>query len=160
MTPSPRSRRAALRTVVVLAALWPLLHMGLVVSTGMSSWKLAGWGMYATPPPTVYYAVRILPRGESAETAARDGEGRETAKRRWRPIDLEELREREGGPLPPVLSSRRWLGALVPPERVASALLERAHEAEALRVVIETRRIDPRTGMVVADRVRAQATRR
>ena len=116
-------------------------------------------GNVRNAPPAVYYAVRVLPRSDGRAQPGSEEAGK-GAKGRWRPIDLGTLREREGGPLPAILSTRRWLGELVPAERVASELLERAPDAEALRVVIETRRIDPDTGMVVAERVRAQASRR
>jgi len=34
---------------LALVAVWPLVHMTLVRRFDVSPWKLAGWGMYATP---------------------------------------------------------------------------------------------------------------
>ena len=49
--PSPSSRlveRARL-ILLMLFLIWPLVQIGLSKSTGMSPWRLFGWGMYAAP---------------------------------------------------------------------------------------------------------------
>lgn len=44
------ARKSRIVTVALLAvALWPLVQMVLVRRYDVSPWKLAGWGMYATP---------------------------------------------------------------------------------------------------------------
>lgn len=48
-------------TVVALCAVWPLLHAPLARHLRVSSWKLAGWGMYAMHKPRTHV---ILPGGE------------------------------------------------------------------------------------------------
>jgi hypothetical protein len=46
----------------VLILLWPLVHMTLTRVTGLNSWKLGGWGMYATTHPLEHGLV-LLPYG-------------------------------------------------------------------------------------------------
>lgn len=47
--------------VVGLCAVWPLMHAVLTRHLRVSTWKLAGWGMYATHKPRVQV---VLPGGE------------------------------------------------------------------------------------------------
>ncbi len=54
--------RVALGLALALT-LWPPIHVGLVFAYGISSWKLGGWGMYATPRPTnIGLEVLVGPR--------------------------------------------------------------------------------------------------
>ncbi|HEX2211592.1 MAG TPA: hypothetical protein VHG93_28150 [Longimicrobium sp.] len=47
--------------VVGLCALWPVIHAALARHLRVSSWKLAGWGMYAMHKPRVHI---VVPGGE------------------------------------------------------------------------------------------------
>lgn len=47
--PFPSDTR--LRALTVLLLVWPALHALLVPALGISTWRLGGWGMYATPNP-------------------------------------------------------------------------------------------------------------
>jgi hypothetical protein len=39
---------------------WPLIHMVLVNSLGISTWRLFGWGMYATPNPESQLRLSVV----------------------------------------------------------------------------------------------------
>ncbi len=54
-----RSSRPLLFACGVLL-LWPLVHLGLVRQLGFSSWRLGGWGMYATPNAGTRDVVIVL----------------------------------------------------------------------------------------------------
>jgi hypothetical protein len=54
-------RNPLVAVVVGLCAVWPLIHAVLSRHLRVSSWKLAGWGMYATAKPRVQV---VLPGGE------------------------------------------------------------------------------------------------
>ena len=42
-------KRAIVYTTLGLLTVWPAVHIWLVKTYGLNSWKLAGWGMYTTP---------------------------------------------------------------------------------------------------------------
>ncbi|MEM7583273.1 MAG: hypothetical protein AAF560_07830 [Acidobacteriota bacterium] len=78
--------RIALALALVLLV-WPVVHMAWSLSFGLSSWKLAGWGMYATNHPfymhqkVIFLPERDLPvqalgpfRGISQVVELTDGE--------------------------------------------------------------------------------------
>lgn len=44
-----RHRTSLLWATRVLVVVWPLVHLLITVTTPLTSWKLAGWGMYAEP---------------------------------------------------------------------------------------------------------------
>lgn len=54
-------RDPVVAAVVALCAVWPFIHAALTRHLGVSSWKLAGWGMYAMHKPR---ADVVLPGGE------------------------------------------------------------------------------------------------
>jgi hypothetical protein len=54
-------RNPLVAVVVGLCAVWPLIHAVLSRHLRVSTWKLAGWGMYATHKPRVQV---VLPGGE------------------------------------------------------------------------------------------------
>lgn len=47
----PTFRKWLGRALAAVLLIWPLLHIGLVHLRDLNSWKLAGWGMYATMHP-------------------------------------------------------------------------------------------------------------
>jgi hypothetical protein len=47
-----RFRRAFRTGFLVLLVAWPVVHMALSLQGAFSSWRFAGWGMYATPYPS------------------------------------------------------------------------------------------------------------
>lgn len=46
---SPTFKTRVLSVSLLILTVWPALHIVLARQTGLSAWKLAGWGMYATP---------------------------------------------------------------------------------------------------------------
>lgn len=40
--------------------IWPLIHIVVVSQTSLSSWRLFGWGMYATPTPDDQSRLRVI----------------------------------------------------------------------------------------------------
>jgi hypothetical protein len=119
--------------VAGLAALtaWPAVHLALCFRYDVSPWKLAGWGMYATPRPrTIGMEVYGRTAGDAtfaqlgAPSAALQAEGAVFLER-W-----------------------RWLGRLASPDRLAT-LVFAAHPAwDELRIEVYRSHLDPRTGMV------------
>jgi hypothetical protein len=44
-----RTKATIVYLTLIALSVWPLCHIALVRHYGLSPWKLAGWGMYATP---------------------------------------------------------------------------------------------------------------
>lgn len=57
-------RDPVVAAVVGLCAVWPVIHAALARGLRVSSWKLAGWGMYAMIKP---HTQVVLPGGELAQ---------------------------------------------------------------------------------------------
>ena len=47
MTIKTRLNRKLIIIIVSFILIWPVIHTGLSLATGLNSWKLGGWGMYA-----------------------------------------------------------------------------------------------------------------
>lgn len=64
--PWPGTRLASQVAAAMLCLLcaWPPVHMALTVDGAVSSWRLGGWGMYATPHPHAHARVHVVPVGE------------------------------------------------------------------------------------------------
>lgn len=43
------AKRRVVHGALLLLAIWPVVHLALAWRYDLSSWKLGGWGMYATP---------------------------------------------------------------------------------------------------------------
>ena len=43
------AKTRVVHAALIVALLWPPIQMTLALRSGISSWKLGGWGMYATP---------------------------------------------------------------------------------------------------------------
>lgn len=133
---SATTRRRVVNGLLVLVTLWPPVHILLVQRFDLSSWKLAGWGMYATPRPDVF-GMEIYggPAGESPleQLAA----------------PSQELRREATA----FLERFRWLRGLTP-----TGSLERAVRAEhpswtRMRVVVHQTDLDRASGMLVTREV-------
>ena len=129
---SRTTKRRVLHAGLVLFTLWPLAHIYLVRRFNMSAWKLAGWGMYATPRPT-FSGLQVLGRRPDSK-------------------QFEEIRS-----LPPrwqtdarhFLDDQRWLGRLLRPKMLARSLKHQMPEFADLRIVVFTPALDRQTGMIV-----------
>lgn len=53
MSPLNRYRKHIQMSIVTLLVVWPVVHIFLTSLTSVNSWKLGGWGMYASTPPNV-----------------------------------------------------------------------------------------------------------
>lgn len=53
-------RRKLALFIFGLFLVWPLIHIVLVNSTRISSWRLFGWGMYASPNPDQQARLRVV----------------------------------------------------------------------------------------------------
>lgn len=122
------------RLVVVgltVLTLWPLVHVALCVRYDVSPWKLAGWGMYATPRPrTIGMEVHGRAPGETTFTQL-------------------------GGPSPALqaegasfLERWRWLGRLAPLDGFAAAVFAERPTWTELRIELYRSHLDAATGMV------------
>ena len=119
--------------VAGLAALtlWPLVHVALCVGWDVSPWKLAGWGMYATPRPRTI-GMEVYGRGADdaafeqlvAPAAALQSEGAAFLER-W-----------------------RWLGGLAAPDWFAALVFSAQPSWNELRIELYRSHLDPATGMV------------
>lgn len=128
------TKRRLVHAALAAFTLWPALQIALVKTQGLSSWKLAGWGMYATPQRQPGLVVRGITREGQRVPLAQ--------------------------PLAPALREelarfQRWrsaLGRLFEPTRLARAIL--ASEPELARVELEVieLHLDPKTAMLVARR--------
>jgi len=66
--PAPAPVPLAARVALALFCAWPLLHVGLALTTDLSPWKLGGFGMYAVPARWGAIAVETRAPGERAFT--------------------------------------------------------------------------------------------
>ncbi|MCW5889979.1 MAG: hypothetical protein KIT14_05445 [bacterium] len=127
---------------LALLSLWPLAQMGLVARWDVSPWKLAGWGMYATPRfDMVGMEVygRLPDGGEQQLTDAAPA-----------------LRAQATA----FLESYRWLRDLAPHARFARAVLAANPQWTAVRLVLFRPTLDARTGMVELTRAEYAHPRR
>jgi len=124
---------AKTRIVVAgLAALtvWPLAHVAICARWDASPWKMAGWGMYATPRP----------RSIGMEVFGRTGDG--TFEHLTAPSPA--LRADAAA----FLERWRWLGGLAHPDAFARHVLAASPAWTRLRIELYHSHLDPGTGMV------------
>ena len=126
------TKRRVLHGSLVLFTLWPLLHIYLVMHFNLSAWKLAGWGMYATPRPsfsgiTVYGRRRGSPQFEEVRGAPPSFEAQARV----------------------FLEQQRWLGQLSSPSLLARLFQRQMPEYADLRIVVFAPTLDRRSGMIV-----------
>ena len=132
------SARAKARVVFValtLLTVWPAVHVFLAVRYDLSAWKLAGWGMYATP--------RFGPLGVEIS-------GRADAQARWIKLASPSAQLREDAR--EFVARYRWLGRLIRPDTLARTALREHPQWRELRVTMVRPMLDKDTGMVVVRR--------
>ncbi len=121
--------------VLLVLAVWPLVHHVLVQTSGLSPWKGAGWSMYCVPGRSIIVAV-IWPDGE-------------------RQITREDF-----GEIPPALLAahedfvlrRRSLGRGAP-DAYARAGFEGFGVLEEAEIRVEQAGVDRLSALVVSERV-------
>jgi hypothetical protein len=123
-------KRLVVHGALALLTLWPLVQMGLVARFEVSPWKLAGWGMYATP--------RFDLVGMEVYGRAPGGPEQQLT------APTPALRAQASA----FLESYRWLRDLAPHARFAREVLDANPQWEAVRLVLFRPTLDARTGMV------------
>ena len=129
-------KRRTLHVGLALFTLWPLVHICLVMHFNLSAWKLAGWGMYATPRPS-FSAIAVFGR--------RAGSSRFEEVRSAPPAWQEQARQ--------FLERQRWLGQLIRPNQLARWFKKEMPEFADLRIVVDSPTLDRQTGMIVVKQV-------
>jgi len=110
-------------------SLWPLVQMELVRRFGISPWKLAGWGMYATPRISPGIAILVQQTTE------------EPAPMRVVPPEVRVACEN-------FAPRRRWLRDLAPPDAIGKLVLATNPAYQRATIRILEPRLDTETGMV------------
>jgi hypothetical protein len=112
--------------------LWPLVQMELVRRFEVSPWKLAGWGMYATPRIAPGIAILVQRGAEPpAPMAVVPSQVR---------VACENFAPR-----------RLWLRDLAPPDRIGQLVLAASPDYRTAIVRIIQPVLDTETGMVRTD---------
>ncbi len=119
--------------VVLVVALWPLAHRGVVVAIDANPWKLGGFAMYTSYQTSLAALFRPTDRG----LAHIDEEtlGREVR------LALQDFRAR-----------RSVLGTLVRPDALARAVHAGHPEHENLVVVVQRMWLDPATSRIQSEK--------
>lgn len=62
------------QVIFAFMLIWPLCHIAMIHLTHISSWRLWGWGMYASPDPRAYSSLRVVIKNQqgSNENNKRD----------------------------------------------------------------------------------------
>lgn len=129
-------KRRVLYAGLLLFTLWPLAHMYLVTHFEVSAWKLAGWGMYATPRPSF---VQMAVFGRRPDR--REFEGLTSI-----PAPCQEQASQ-------FLSRERWLGRLIRPDGVARSFREQTPQFADLRIIMNVPALDRETGMIIVKQI-------
>jgi len=128
---STTGKKQITRAALIVFTLWPMIHIAIAKQTGMSSWKLAGWGMYATP--------RL--KGQTMHVY-----GRGTGARYFQPLARPSPEVQVQATL--FLERFRWLGTLARPDAFAAAIFDATPGLGDLRVVVLEPILAPETGMI------------
>ena len=125
-------KRQIVHVALVALTVWPLAHIYLVERYDLSSWKLFGWGMYASPR-FGYAGMEIYGR--------RRGTGEF---------------ERLTAPTPAIyeratafLNQYKWLRRLTSSDALVRSVLDAHPEWDQLKIVVSRPHLVPESGMVV-----------
>lgn len=125
------AKRRIVHGALLLLALWPLVHLGLAWRWDLSSWKLGGWGMYATPR---FGLVGM----EAYGRATRDGA--------WQQVTSPSPAARDAATA--FLEQHRWLRGLAPAKHLVAALHADHPDWVELRLVVAYPVLDRESGYV------------
>ena len=125
-------KRRTVHVGLVLFTLWPLVHIYLVMHFNLSAWKLAGWGMYATPRPS-FSGIEVLGRRPGSQQF----EKIRSVPPQWR-AEASQFLDRQ-----------QWLGELTRPNELARACKTHMPEFSELRIIVYTPTLDRQTAIVV-----------
>jgi hypothetical protein len=126
-------KRRLVQVFILLFALWPLLHFGLVVRYGVDPWKLFGWGMYSVPG--AMKSLRLAVESDQGQLVV---------------IDPETYSTREGRAALRFVEYRRALGRLARPDDLLQVFFEERPELQSIVVGLATLELDPDSGHLVS----------
>jgi hypothetical protein len=121
--------------VVLLVALWPLVHRVLVARFDVNPWKLGGFAMYATPAPPLVVAVFGL----------RDGKLVRVTPQTLPLAQRDALRRFE--------IERHALGELRRPDALAREILAADASLDQLSVVVQRTTLDRASARLASERM-------
>lgn len=125
------AKRRLVHGALLLLAVWPLVHLGLAWRWDLNSWKLGGWGMYATP--------RFGLLGMEAY-------GRATSDGPWQQVTAPSSSARDAATA--FLEQHRWLRGLASAKRLVAALHADHPDWVELRFVVSYPVLDRESGYV------------
>lgn len=127
-------KKRLVRAVLVIFALWPLGQLWMTQEFGLSSWKLFGWGMYATPQREVGTHVLEIRGGK--------------------PIDFDQalLPPDARKALEKFRSKRISLGNLVRPDRAGDAVLLDFPRFDGALIIVELKSLDAKSARIQVTR--------
>jgi hypothetical protein len=126
------ARKSRIVSVALLAvALWPVVQMVLVRRYDVSPWKLAGWGMYATPR---FGMVGMEVYGRSSSSGD------------WQQLVAPSPGVRDAATA--FLEQHRWLRRLASSRELAGLVRAERPEWRQIRIAVSYPVLDPASGMV------------
>jgi len=134
-------RRSVVHAGLIVFALWPAVHIGLVKTWGVNPWKLAGWGMYSAPQIPAELRISCFTPDEVGVYPLR-----------VLAPELEATRHA-------FLRARLGLGSLARPTGLARALLDHYPAIDGVSIEVAQPVLNPRTG-VIAERTTTYEYRR
>jgi hypothetical protein len=129
---SIRWKARIVHAALLVLALWPIVHIALAWRYDISTWKLAGWGMYSTP--------RFGMIGMEVY-------GRDPAVGQWEQLVAPSAEVQTIAVV--FLERHRWLRRLAGADDLIAAVGRTHPQWDALRIVVAYPHIDLDTGMVV-----------
>ena len=112
------------RAVLIVFAIWPLVHFALVQTYDLDPWRFGGWAMYCEPRLDVSAGGGLVVDGE---TILVDG--------RLLPPEVQAA-------LSDFLPRRRALGRLLPPDEAGRLLLALTPEVDEVVIVVRSQSFD------------------
>ena len=127
-------RRLVVVSVLVWAAVWPLVHYALVQRYRLNPWKFGAWAMYTVPTPPVLVALFDKVEGgyRLIDPASLD-------------VAADEARRR-------FEMDRHVWGDLATPDELAYAALAELPRVSTLAVIVQHTALDRDTGRMVSSR--------
>lgn len=129
-------KQRILLAALVLLTIWPAIHIVIAKRTGMSSWKLAGWGMYAVPRLKPF-TMEIYGRSDPARGFER--------------LVQPSLEVRICAT--DTLRAYRWLSTLTRPHRLADAVFDALPRWTELKISMFEPILIAETGMIATREV-------
>ena len=124
-----RTKQRIVKAILVVLALWPLIHLVVVHSTGLSPWRGFGWGMYTVPVLNVDVRIRHI-EGHSGQPAPESRAATERAAQGY-------------------LKRYQALGAHAKPDQLAKTVFATYPGFKVIEIVIKQNTLDRETAHIV-----------